>query len=142
MLPLADCAAHDALFDDATGIRTVVNTPPCRDVSRTPPYIEVESSGAPWVLFGCLYVEKLYNVITPRWSAFRCAGACPGPRTAHRKGARIGARWVELYYQLPGPCGDGIHYDCGPATMRFMGLASHRVRAAATDQRLSREAVA
>lgn len=125
------CASRLELFDDTSGSHSFISTSACTQANYPGgrPVADVEAFGPPWVLLECGQREKLYNIVTRRWRAFSRDGACDTNCTLP---PLIGARWVEVYFQDEGSCGDGVHYSCGPLESRFINIRTGLVRGAST----------
>lgn len=107
------------LLNDQTGKRTVVHA------CGTPSVF-----GAQWLAFDCYTTNpklrfQLYNVHTHRWRRLRCDRACT-KYSDQLDIEAVGAKWLLASAQLPGSCGDGIHYGCGPTVHLYYNIATGR----------------
>jgi hypothetical protein len=117
------CASKFRLFDDHAGKHRDIDTESCRYQAFR---AELEAFGAPWVLFFCGDGDKLYNIDTREWVRLRCTTRCIGNNQL--VGESVGARWVEFRLVGYGDCGDHIHFECGPASVRFFNITTHQIR--------------
>jgi hypothetical protein len=117
------CASRFLVINDRTGKSALIDARPCRYAAFS---AELEAFGAPWALFSCGNGEKLYNVTTRKWRSLGCDASCHGPYMVIDEA--IGARWLQIDEQLPGSCGDGVHFDCGPVRRTFFNLLTHALR--------------
>lgn len=112
------------LIDDQTGKQTTVPDP-CSDPGTL---------GFPWVGFYCGpsfgTSFRLYNLQTHKWRRVACDAVCR--RYTYSQSIRvIGAKWfVEV--DPHEPCGDGVHYSCGPTTYSFYNIDTGRRRSPPT----------
>lgn len=113
------------LLDDRTGKRIV-----------TPPNCDCGVVGVPWVAFDCASAIKrfqLYNIQTRKWQRFACDASCRQVYYLIDITA-VGARWLALSVAPHQPCGDGVHYSCGPTTNIFYNIATGKPRSPRMDR--------
>jgi hypothetical protein len=110
------------LFDDRTGKRIV-----------TPRGCDLGALGDPWVGVYCdlglpdQSYEAL-NVRTKRLRSLPCDGLCKRDYYFQNLVA-VGSRWFQVEVEPHEPCGDGIHYTCGPTTYAYYDIRTgeHKV---------------
>jgi hypothetical protein len=111
------CASRFVLIDDRTDKRTVIHTSGLT---------ELNAFGAPWIFFTENGSDVLYNIATKKTRSCGPSGCVPqgGDNFAYA----LGRRWLETFVQQPGPCGDGVHNECGPVTQSFYNIKTGRFR--------------
>ena len=113
------------LLDDRTGRRRVIHV---LNLGLT----HLEAFGAPWILFFTEYGGfQLYNINTRKLRPLGCDAGCMGgtPAFSDAEVYELGSHWLEFEGPSGGPCGDGIHYGCGPLTVYgYFNILTHTVR--------------
>jgi hypothetical protein len=107
------------LIDDKAGQQGVISPPRTKRFSCG---CEVDGFAPPWILLNGVGAFELYNLHSHKWRPLACGGQCQGDVTA------MGSRWIQFTNQLPGDCGDGVHFSCGPTIVKYFDINSHRVR--------------
>ena len=114
----------EELRNDRTGQQTLLR-------HRT--YTNALAFGAPWILFFEVGAPGngtvLYNIDTHRTAQLkRCGSACSeSNKQPIAQPYRLGSQWLAITYQLNAPCGDGIHNWCGPISVTYYNVITHRV---------------
>jgi hypothetical protein len=116
------CGTGFLLLDDRTGKRRVIHVVNLGSAT-------LQAFGAPWILFATEGAgEQLYNIHTRKLQPLPCNASCMAAFSATEV-YELGSRWLEFEGPSGGPCGDGIHYDCGPlAAYGYLNLITHEVR--------------
>lgn len=100
------------LIDDRTGKRMVMPAG-CDGGVVGVPWVALYCGDFPGAQFHPFY--GLYDTRTGRLRRFPCHGVCQ-QNYYNSNIYAIGARWLEVREQPNQPCGDGVHYSCGPTT--------------------------
>lgn len=113
------------VLDDRTGRPLAV---------RWPRFCDFGAIGYPWVALDCGLRFRLYNINTGKWRVLRCRGLCH--EFPYQAGVfEVGAKWLSIDVNEPGPCGDGVHYSCGPTVYLYYNIATGRPRTPQTGAR-------
>jgi hypothetical protein len=107
------------LLDDRTGKRIVM-----------PPNCDAGVVGVPWVALYCGESSQwygLYNIRTRKLTRFPCEALCQQDYYYSNIRA-VGATWLEVQVEPHQPCGDGVHYTCGPTTYVYYNIRTGKPR--------------
>jgi hypothetical protein len=116
------------LIDERTGKRIVMPRG-CEGGVVGVPWVALYCGESPGPLFNPFY--GLYNIETRTLRRFPCDAVCQQDFDNANLLA-VGARWLELQLQPDQPCGDGVHYTCGPPTDVYYDVRTGRPRVPST----------